>query len=600
MRLGAEPGRPRRGDEGPRRLRRDRRLRAPPPPLRGEQPLPAAARRRGPRRLRHLPGGPARRGDRAARSSVVRRQPVPPGVQVAPDPSGAALPRLRRAPRSCTPGQRASPAPPSIRRGSPRRAVGGGPRATGAAYESRRAARAVLRSLHRARRDPEPVRDTSAPSPSGSGASSATSGSRPVSDDSRRPDRLGHGQPLRAASSRPRRRARRSSSARTSTRSSRPGRSSRWSRTASSATAAGTILGADNKAAVAAMLEAVRAPRREPAARRHRARLHDARGDRLPGRARVRHVAARAHASGSSTTTQAPIGDVVVAAPYQRTLDVVFAGRAAHAGINPEDGRSAIQAAARAIADLRLGRLDDETTANVGQIAGGTARNVVPERCAVTAEARSRDEAKLLALVQEMVDTFAFAASVCDCDVETSLDELYRGYRLEPDDPALRLGFAGARALRLRAAGRRGRRRRRRQRLQRARASLRRARERHGADPQPRRAHRGRRPRRDGRGDARARRRGARDAGVDRLRLLTLRRGTRHGRPRAGTRARPARGRRAAVRRLPAPHRPGGARRRRRREHPGRRSRARLGRLRRAPREPHAGPRAARPSRVRT
>ncbi len=135
----------------------------------------------------------------------------------------------------------------------------------------------------------------------------------------------------------------------------------------------------------------------------------------------------------------APIGDVVVAAPFQRTIDVVFRGQAAHAGMNPEEGRSAIEAAARAIADLRLGRLDDRTTANIGRIDGGSARNVVPERCSLVAEARSRDEATLVALVQEMLDAFAFAAAVTDCEVETQVSELYRGYRVDPDDLALGL-----------------------------------------------------------------------------------------------------------------------------------------------------------------
>ena len=72
------------------------RARAPPAPLRGQQPLPAAAGRSRPRRLGHVPGRTARRDRRAARPPVVRRQPVPPGVQVAPDAAGAALPRLRR------------------------------------------------------------------------------------------------------------------------------------------------------------------------------------------------------------------------------------------------------------------------------------------------------------------------------------------------------------------------------------------------------------------------------------------------------------------------------------------------------------------------
>ena len=92
----------------------------------------------------------------------------------------------------------------------------------------------------------------------------------------------------------------------------------------------------------------------------------------------------------------------------------------------PEEGRSAIAAAARAIADLRLGRLDDETTANVGVITGGSARNIIPEWCELEAEARSHDARKLADLVQEMLDTFAFAASVTECMVETEVSETSR------------------------------------------------------------------------------------------------------------------------------------------------------------------------------
>jgi tripeptide aminopeptidase len=105
----------------------------------------------------------------------------------------------------------------------------------------------------------------------------------------------------------------------------------------------------------------------------------------------------------------------------------------------PEEGRSAIAAAARAIADLRLGRLDDETTANVGTITGGSARNIVPEWCELEAEARSHDARKLADLVQEMLDTFAFAATVAECTVETEVSETYQGYRFKESDPIVRL-----------------------------------------------------------------------------------------------------------------------------------------------------------------
>jgi len=206
--------------------------------------------------------------------------------------------------------------------------------------------------------------------------------------------------------------------------------------------AGGTILGADDKAAVAAMLAGVGRVLLESRPHAGIELVFTTREETGCTGAAAFDAGRLSARAGFVYDHAAPVGEVVVAAPYQRTIDVVFQGRSAHAGINPEDGRSAIAAAARAVADLRLGRLDAETTANVGRILGGTARNVVPDRCALVAEARSRDERKLVDLVQEMLDTFAFAASVCDCEVETSLTELYRGYRLGTEDPALRLAFA--------------------------------------------------------------------------------------------------------------------------------------------------------------
>jgi tripeptide aminopeptidase len=203
-----------------------------------------------------------------------------------------------------------------------------------------------------------------------------------------------------------------------------------------------TILGADNKAAVAAMIEGVRrlvAEGRAHAGIELVLTVREETGCQGASAFDIEGLRARL---GFVYDHAAPIGDVVVAAPYQRKIDAVFRGRAAHAGINPEDGRSAIVAAARAIADLRLGRIDEETTANVGTIAGGTARNVVAEECRLALDTRSRDERKLLGLVQEVLETLAFAATVTDCEVETRVEELYHGYRLRPDDPALRLAFA--------------------------------------------------------------------------------------------------------------------------------------------------------------
>jgi tripeptide aminopeptidase len=137
-----------------------------------------------------------------------------------------------------------------------------------------------------------------------------------------------------------------------------------------------------------------------------------------------------------------PIGEIILGAPHQQKLDVRFHGRAAHAGMFPEDGRSAIAAAARAIADLRLGRLDEETSANVGRIQGGTARNVVPEWCEFAAEVRSHDERKLADLIREMLETVTFAASLEECEVETQVSGVSPGYRFRRDDPPVRIAAA--------------------------------------------------------------------------------------------------------------------------------------------------------------
>jgi tripeptide aminopeptidase len=199
-----------------------------------------------------------------------------------------------------------------------------------------------------------------------------------------------------------------------------------------------TILGADNKAAVAVMLEAfarlasgtphagvelVLTPMEEVGLRGARA-----------------FDTARLHARfGYCYDHAAPIGNVVLAAPTQKSLELRFLGRAAHSGIAPEDGRSAIAAAARAVADMQLGRIDDATTANVGLIRGGVAGNIVPPECRVWAEARSRDADRLREQVQSMLDAATYAANLSDCELESRIISEYEGYRFARTHEAVRL-----------------------------------------------------------------------------------------------------------------------------------------------------------------
>ena len=125
-----------------------------------------------------------------------------------------------------------------------------------------------------------------------------------------------------------------------------------------------------------------------------------------------------------------PIGEVITAAPTYKRLAAEFEGTEAHSGIRPEDGRSAIAAAAAAVSRMELGRLDEETTANVGVIAGGTASNVVPGRCQVEGEARSLDDERASKTIGAMVDACTWAASEHECDVDVEVTEMFRGYRL--------------------------------------------------------------------------------------------------------------------------------------------------------------------------
>jgi tripeptide aminopeptidase len=134
-----------------------------------------------------------------------------------------------------------------------------------------------------------------------------------------------------------------------------------------------------------------------------------------------------------------PIGEVVLASPSYQRIVAEFHGRAAHAGIRPETGRSAIAAASRAIAAMRLGRLDAETTANVGRISGGTGTNVVPERCRLEAEARSLDDARVQAVATEMLDHLQDAANACECDLDVTVAQLFHGYRTKPRAPQVEL-----------------------------------------------------------------------------------------------------------------------------------------------------------------
>jgi tripeptide aminopeptidase len=211
------------------------------------------------------------------------------------------------------------------------------------------------------------------------------------------------------------------------------------------------ILGADNKAAVAVLLTLARRARREvlegvglPV---DLELLFTVGEERSLAGARAFDVTRLHSRLGYVFDHSSPVGEVILSSPTHHRLEAVFHGLAAHAGVRPEQGRSAILAAARAVADMRLGRVDGETTANVGTIAGGSAINVIPERCSLVAEVRSLREERGEELLAELLDCVHEAANLpeCECDVDVTVERTFRGYHTAPSTPAVR---AAERALR--------------------------------------------------------------------------------------------------------------------------------------------------------
>lgn len=206
-----------------------------------------------------------------------------------------------------------------------------------------------------------------------------------------------------------------------------------------------TILGADNKAAVAVFMElAARFSAEQPAVGIELV-LTVAEEQGLRG-AKAFDVSALRSECGFVLDHAGPVGEVVVATPTQHRILADFAGVEAHAGVQPEAGSSAIAAAAAAIARMELGRLDEGTTANVGLISGGTAGNVVPGHCGIHAEARSLDTDRAAEVAGKIADACAWGASEHGCDADVRIEELFRGYKLPSSSPALAMAETGLRA----------------------------------------------------------------------------------------------------------------------------------------------------------
>jgi len=200
-----------------------------------------------------------------------------------------------------------------------------------------------------------------------------------------------------------------------------------------------TILGADDRAGICALLEALHVLRENPIPHGDLqfafliAEETGLFGSLFLDMADIKADYAFVMDSGGSPDT------IIVAAPTEIDFKATIYGKAAHAGVNPEDGVNAISVAADAISHLRLGRLDDETTVNIGIIQGGERSNIVCDRVEVHGEVRSRNESKLSRELANIHTAFQMAGEKWCARVDVSESKIYQGFALNTDDEVVQL-----------------------------------------------------------------------------------------------------------------------------------------------------------------
>lgn len=198
-----------------------------------------------------------------------------------------------------------------------------------------------------------------------------------------------------------------------------------------------TVLGADDLAGVAAIIEAVRAMLETGRAHRPIEILFTVAEECHLLGSRHLDVSGLSARQGYVLDASGEPGRGVVQAPGHISLHFTIRGLAAHAGMCPENGVSAITAAARGIAAMRLGRVDAQTTANIGRIEGGGETNVVADLCSVTAECRSQEQTRLDEQADHLCSCMEQAAADMGATVHIRRQQSYAPYRIASDSPVV-------------------------------------------------------------------------------------------------------------------------------------------------------------------
>lgn len=208
-----------------------------------------------------------------------------------------------------------------------------------------------------------------------------------------------------------------------------------------------TILGADDKAGVAAILEAIRSLQEQNVEHGDLQFVITVGEESGLVGAKALDASMLKAKYGYALDSDGQVGNIIIAAPTQAKINAIVKGKTAHAGVAPEKGISAITLASRAIAKMPLGRIDDETTANIGRFEGGQKTNIVCDHVEVLAEARSLDPEKMEAQVEKMKKAFQETAKEMGGEVELDIEIMYPGFKQQAGDQVVEVARSAAKRI---------------------------------------------------------------------------------------------------------------------------------------------------------
>ncbi|MBN1298852.1 MAG: M20/M25/M40 family metallo-hydrolase [Actinobacteria bacterium] len=208
-----------------------------------------------------------------------------------------------------------------------------------------------------------------------------------------------------------------------------------------------TILGGDDKVAVAAILEALDVIKENNIATGDIDLIFTIAEEIAVLGARYLDLGKIKSVYGFFFDGEGDIGTIFNEAPYHNNFEITITGKAAHSGIEPEKGINSIKTAADAIAELKPGRVDSQTTYNIGIINGGTAMNIVPENTKIIAEARSLKLEKLESITEFIRKTFEKNAKKSGARADIKIDREYDGFKIKEDEISMQIAMQALRKM---------------------------------------------------------------------------------------------------------------------------------------------------------